>query len=415
MRKGITETVKPSRATYEVLEEMVRLKVQEYIQDILEEEVEAFLGRKKSERIKKIDGASGYRNGHGTPKKFTVMNGTISVQRPRVRGTEDRFESKIIPFFKRRSKEVGHLLPELYLHGLAKGDFELALRGLLGEGAPLSASSIDRLKAKWQLEYAEWKQMDMSSLEVVYQWADGIYVKAGLEKDKAALLIIIGALTNGRKVFLACESGYRESKESWSGVLRNLTARKLELGRLTIADGHLGIWSALGELHPEGKEQRCWNHKIRNVLDCIPKRIRSEAGEYLKGIPYAETLSECERLRDRFVDHYRKDYPKAAEKLLSDWDRMITFYSFPKEHWIHIRTTNVVESPFSSVRLRTDAAKRFKKIQNATAMIWKLLQVAEKNFRTLKGYWLLSDVYTGQRFVDGIIKPETKVLERMAA
>ena len=415
MGKGITGTVKPSRATYEVLEEMIRLKVQEYIQDILEEEVESFLGRKKSERLKMVDGTTGYWNGHGKKKKFSVMNGTITVRRPRVRETEERFESKIIPFFKRRSKEVGHLLPELYLHGLAKGDFELALRGLLGEGAPLSASSIDRLKAKWQREYAEWKQLDMSKLEVVYQWADGIYVKAGLEKDKAALLIIIGALTNSRKVFLACESGYRESKESWSGVLRNLMARGLKLGRLTIADGHLGIWSALGEIHPQGKEQRCWNHKIRNVLDCFPKRIRSEAGEYLKRIPYAETLSECNRLRDMFLNRYQKDYPKAGEKLLSDWDRMITFYSFPREHWMHIRTTNVVESPFSSVRLRTDAAKRFKKVQNATAMIWKLLQVAEKNFRSLKGYWLLPDVYKGISIVDGVINHDTEVLERMAA
>jgi len=394
---------------------MIRLKVQEYIQDILEEEVESFLGRKKSERLKMVDGTTGYWNGHGKKKKFSVMNGTITVRRPRVRETEERFESKIIPFFKRRSKEVGHLLPELYLHGLAKGDFELALRGLLGEGAPLSASSIDRLKAKWQREYAEWKQLDMSKLEVVYQWADGIYVKAGLEKDKAALLIIIGALTNGRKVFLACESGYRESKESWSGVLRNLMARGLKLGRLTIADGHLGIWSALGEIHPQGKEQRCWNHKIRNVLDCFPKRIRSEAGEYLKRIPYAETLSECNRLRNMFLNRYQKDYPKAGEKLLSDWDRMITFYSFPREHWVHIRTTNVVESPFSSVRLRTDAAKRFKKVQNATAMIWKLLQVAEKNFRSLKGYWLLPDVYKGISIVDGVINHDTEVLERMAA
>jgi len=195
MRKGITGTVKPSRATYEILEEMVRLKVQEYIQDILEEEVEAFLGRKKSKRITMIDGTPGYWNGHGKPKKFSVMNGTITVRRPRVRETEERFESKIIPFFKRRSKKVGQLLPELYLHGLAKGDFELALRGLLGEGAPLSASSIDRLKAKWQMEYEEWKQLDMSKLEIVYQWADGIYVKAGLEKDKAALLVIIGIIT----------------------------------------------------------------------------------------------------------------------------------------------------------------------------------------------------------------------------
>lgn len=415
MRKSITVTARPSSTAYEVLEEMVRLKVQEYIQEILEEEVESFLGRKKSERIKQIDSTPGYRNGHGKRKKFAMMNGTITVRRPRVRGTEERFESKIIPLFKRRSKEVGQLLPELYLHGLAKGDFDMALRGLLGEGAPLSASSIARLKAKWQLEYEEWTHQDLSSLEVVYQWADGIYVKAGLEKEKAALLVMIGALTNGKKVFLACDSGYRESKESWSGVLRDLKSRGLRLGRLTIADGHLGIWSALGELHTEGKEQRCWNHKIRNILDCFPKRIRAKAAEQLTRIPYAETLAECERLRNAFVERYRKDYSKATEKLLSDWDRMVTFYSFPKEHWPHLRTTNVVESPFSSVRLRTDAAKRFKKVQNATAMIWKLLQVAEKNFRTLKGYWLLSDVHKGKIFVHGVEKQESRALERMAA
>ena len=347
MKKSITGTVRQSRATYEVLEEMVRLKIQGYIQDMLEEEVESFLGRKKSERVKPIDGITGYRNGHGKPKKFALMNGTITVHRPRVRNTEERFESKVIPFFKRRSKAIGEMLPELYLHGLAKGDFELALRGLLGEGAPLSASSISRLKAKWQLEYEEWKQQDLSSLKVVYQWADGIYVKAGLEKDKAALLIIIGALTTGKKVFLACESGYRESKESWSEVLRDLTGRGLKLGKLTIADGHLGIWSALSEVHPAGKEQRCWNHKIRNVLDCFPKRIRAEAAEQLKQIPYAKTLKACTAIRDAFVTRYQKEYPKAAQKLLADWERMTTFYSFPKDHWTHLRTTNVVESPFS--------------------------------------------------------------------
>ena len=280
MKKDIIETARPSSGTYEVLEEMVRLKVQEYIQEILEEEIEVFFGRKKSERIKPIDGTPGYWNGHGKGKKFTVMNGTITVRRPRVRGTEERFESKIIPFFKRRSKEVGQLLPDLYLHGLAKGDFDLALRGLLGEGAPLSASVIERLKAKWHLEYEEWKGQDLSSFEVVYQWADGIYVKAGLEKDKAALLVIIGALSNGRKVFLACESGYRESKESWSGVLRGLKNRGLRFGRLTIADGHLGIWSALGELHGEGKSSGAGIIRSGMSLTvfprgCVPKQQNS--------------------------------------------------------------------------------------------------------------------------------------------
>ena len=312
MRKGITGSKEQSRTTYEVLEEAVRTKAQQFIQDILEEEINEFLCRGKSERIKGIDTPRGYRNGYGSPRKFALMSGTITVSRPRVRATDERFESKVLPLFKRRSKELGEMLPELYLHGLAKGDFELALRGLLGDGAPLSASSIERLKAKWQEEYERWRKQDMSSLKVVYQWADGIYVKAGLEKDKAALLIIIGALTNGKKVFLACESGYRESKESWSALLRDLTARGLRLGRLTIADGHLGIWSALSELHPSGEEQRCWNHKIRNVLDAMPKRIRASASEYLTKIPYADTKAECERRRDAFVNRYKKDFPKAT-------------------------------------------------------------------------------------------------------
>lgn len=415
MGKNTEDKAQKSRVTYEVLEEVVRMKVQEFIQDILEEEITEFLGRRKSERIKKIDTHRGYRNGHGKPRRLALMSGTIKIRRPRLRGT-DEFESRVLPVFKRRSKELGEAMGELYLHGLAKGDFELALRGLLGRGAPLSAASIGRLRAKWQIEYEQWKGEDLSGLEVVYQWADGIFVKAGLEKDKAALLVIIGALKNGQKVLLACESGYRESKESWLEVLRDLRRRGLKLGRVTIADGHLGIWSALGEIHPEGDEQRCWNHKITNVLDSLPRRVRSEASEYLRRIPYAETKKECERLRDEFLNRYKRDYPKAAEKLLGDWERMITFYSYPREHWVHIRTTNVVESPFSSIRLRTDAAKRFKKVENATAMIWKLLLVAEKNFRALKGYWLLPDVYSGKRFVDGVPVENGKVnFKRKAA
>jgi transposase-like protein len=415
VKKNIIPEVSESRTTFDALEEIVRGKIQQYIQDMLEEELTEFIGRQKSERGKAVDGFNGYRNGHGKPRNLSLMSGTITVRRPRVRGTDERFVSAVLPFFRRRTKEVGNLLPELYLHGLAKGDFDIALRGLLGAGAPLSAASIGRLKTKWQTEYEEWKKRDLSSLKVVYQWADGVYVKAGLEKDKAALLVIIGALTSGQKVILACESGYRESKESWQGLLRDLMGRSLKLGRLTIADGHLGIWSALSESHPTGQEQRCWNHKIRNVLDAMPKRVRNEAGVLLKQIPYAETREECERRRDAFIMRYRKEYSKAVETLQRDWDRMVTFYSFPKEHWVHLRTTNIIESPFASIRLRTDAAKRFKKVENATAMIWKLLLVAEKNFRMLKGYWLLDDVYAGQKYVNGIMVRESKGIERMAA
>lgn len=415
MKKDNTKGSLSSSITYETLERFVRMKAQEYLQDIIMEEVDIFLGRGKYERRKNgVDIPEGHRNGGGKPRKLALMNGTITIRRQRIRGTEDKFESKVLPFFRRRSKEVGEMLPELYLHGLSTGDFDLALRGLLGEGAPLSASSIQRLKSKWHVEYEEWHRQDLSKLEVVYWWADGIYVKAGLEREKSALLVIVGALVSGEKVILACESGYRESKESWLEVLRGLKARGLKFPRLTIADGHLGIWSALGELHPAGQEQRCWNHKITNVLDALPKKVRGEAGELLRKIPYAETSEECRKLRDKFIGRY-KDYGKATEKLLKDWDRMVAFYSFPKEHWVHLRTTNVVESPFSTVRLRTDAAKRFKKVENATAMIWKLLQVAEKNFRTLKAYWLLPDVYAGKKFVNGVIVKEEKKIERKAA
>ncbi len=400
MKKDSGKTARSSRATYDVLEEMARLKIQEFIQDVFNEEIAEFLGRGKSERINGIYIPKNYRNGKGKPRKLALMNGTITIRRPRLRDVKG-FESKVLPLFKRRSRELGEMLPELYLHGLANRDFELALRGLLGEGAPLSAASIQRLKGKWQVEYQEWKEQDLSGLEVTYQWADGIYVKAGLEKNKAALLVIIGALANGEKKILACESGYRESKESWMEVLRDLTGRGLKLGRLTVADGHLGIWSALGEIHPQGEEQRCWNHKIMNVLNAMPKGVRAEAAEYLTKIPYAETKQECQRLRDAFAVWYRKDYLKAVEKLLSDWDRMVTFYCFPKDHWVHIRTSNIVESPFSSARLRTDAAKRFKKVENATAMLWKLLQVAEKRFRALNSPHLLQDVYAEKQFVDG--------------
>jgi len=343
------------------------------------------------------------------------MNGTVTIRRPRVRNTEERFESMILPYFKRRSKELGEVLPELYLHGLSSGDFELALRGLLGKGAPLSASSIQRLKAKWQLEYEEWQSMDLSEVEVVYWWADGIYVKAGLEKDKAALLVIIGALKSGEKVLLACESGYRESKESWKGVLRSLRDRGLKFPKLTVADGHLGIWSAIGELLPEGDEQRCWNHKIRNVLDAMPKRLKDEASELLKRIPYAKTREQSEELRDKFINRYKDNYLKATSKLLSDWERMVTFYKYPKKHWVHIRTTNIIESPFSSVRLRTNASKRFKKVESASAMIWKLLRVAEKTFRRLKGYWLLPDVLEGKQFINGVALKKNNPTERKAA
>jgi transposase-like protein len=401
------------RVEWSALEEYARVRIQGWIQDLMKEEITELLGRRKSERRAAVDGAVGYRNGYGKPRRISMMAGTIVVRRPRVRDLEERFESRILPLFKRRTEEVGELLPQLYLHGLAQGDFELALRGLLGEGAPLSASSIERLRAKWQQEYEGWRRESLEDLEVVYVWADGLYVKAGLEDSKAALLVVVGALKDGRKVVLALDSGQRESKESWARVLRDLRARGLRPWRATVADGHLGIWGALGEIYPEAEEQRCWNHRLMNVIDQLPKKVWPEAKVLLRKIPYADSQRECERLRDQFVARYGRLYPKAAETLCRDWERMVTFYRFPKEHWHHLRTTNVVESPFASVRLRTDAAKRYKKVPNAEALIWKILMIAEKKFRRLNAPHLLEEVYKGKKFVDGVVVK--KVNGRLAA
>src|SRR5437899_634691 len=231
--------------------------MQQLLQRMLEEEVDGVLGRGRYERRDAVDAVAGSRNGFGKSRRLSLSSGTITLRRPRVRGLSERFESRLLPAFKRRTNEVGRLLPELYLHGLAHGDFDLALRGLLGTGAPLSAASIARLKASWQTEYETWKRRRLDDLEPVYVWADGIYVKAGLDKDKAAMLVLIAALRDGRKVVLAVDSGYRESTESWAALLRDLKARGLQAPRLVIADGHLGIWGAVATVFPEVAEQRC--------------------------------------------------------------------------------------------------------------------------------------------------------------
>ena len=282
-----------SRPMWETLEGMVREKAQEFIQQIMEEEVTELLGREKSERRSTVDSAEGYRNGYGKPRRLAMSSGTITLRRPRVRGVEERFESRVLPLFARRTKQLGALLPELYLHGLAEGDFELAMRGLLGEGAPLSKSSIRRLRAGWTAEFEEWRQRRLEGREVVYVWADGIYVKAGLERDKAALLVVLGAMRDGTKEVLALRSGYRESVESCSEVLRDLKARGIEAPRLLMADGNAAIWGAVRQVWPEAGEQRCWNHKMRNVLDRLPQREQSEAKDLLRAVVYAPSRAEA--------------------------------------------------------------------------------------------------------------------------
>ena len=287
MRKESTGSRSESRPEWEQLEDWVRSQVQRLIQELLEEEVTEFLGRAKSALRSDSDSDTGYRNGYGRARRLTLSSGTIQLRRPRVRDTEEQFESRLLPLFVNRTRKIAELIPELYLHGLSEGDFDLALRGLLGEDAP------------------------------------------------------------------GCP-------------------------RLVVGDRHLGIWGALRNVYPQVAEQRCWNHKIVNVLAKLPKRQQDQAKLMLRTIPYAPTRTEAERLRTVFTrwcgDH---SYEAASEALERDWDRMVTFYDFPKEHWGHLRTTNPVESPFAALRLRTDAAKRYKRVDRAIAVIWKMLMVAE--------------------------------------
>ncbi|MFZ5993288.1 MAG: IS256 family transposase [Deinococcota bacterium] len=391
-----------SSPTWETLRDWLRGKIRELMQGLLEEEVTEFLGRARYERRAAVD-ACGYRNGYGKPRKLTTSMGTIEVRRPRVRGVEERFESRILPLFARRTREVSELLPELYLHGLAEGDFDLALRGLLGEEAALSARTVARLKERWQAEWEAWRTQRLDDRAVVYLWVDGVYVKAGLERERAALLVAIAALSDGRKVVVAVVPGYRESVESWSEVLRDLRERGMNAPRLVIGDGNLGIWGALRNVWPEADEQRCWNHKVLNVLEQLPRHQQAVAKPMLGAIAYAPTRAEAERKGKEFEAWcHRHGYGKAAQTLGRDWERMVTFYRYPKEHWRHLRTTNVIESPFAALRLRTDAAKRFKKVERATAVIWKMLMVAQKRFRRLNAPELLAKVHAGVRYEDGI-------------
>lgn len=386
---------------YDELEEFAREKIRGHLQELLEQEVSEWLGREKGQRKTNPLEEPGYRNGYGKARRFALSMGTVEIRRPRVRNLDERFVSRVLPLFKRQTRQVRDLLPELYLHGLAGGDFELALRGLLGEGAPLSVSSLQRLKEKWEQEYEGWKSEPIEEEQWAYLWADGIYVKAGIGKEKAALLVVIGAMRDGRKRVLALESGYRESKESWAQVLRQLKQRGVKTARLFVGDGHLGLWAAVGEIYPEAQEQLCWNHKMLNVMDAVSKKEQVQAKRHLTAMMYAESRQEALQERKKFEQSFRHN-PKAVRSVVENWDRLTRYYDFPHEHWKHLRTSNVVESPFSRVRLRTAASRRFKSHVNATCLIWKTMMVAQMSFRKLNAPYLVEKVAEGRTYKDGV-------------
>jgi putative transposase len=402
MAKQTTTQTSASRVLWEPLETLVRQHVQHLIQALLAEAVTTRRQRLPSARRTRVDAPGGSRKGQGTPRRAAMSVGTLTVRRPRGRGLGERVVSQGLPRCKRRTREVGELLPPLSLHGLALGDFALARRGLLGAAAPLSPASVARLRASWQLESEAWQRRRLDDLAVVDVWADGLDVTAGLAETTAAFRVMLGALSTGQKVVLAVESGQRASQASWGAVLRDRRARGRQPWRCPMADGPLGIWAARAAPPPTAAEQRCWNHRLTKVLDAIPQKSQAAARTVRCALPSADTQAACEVRRAPCAKRYRPLAPKAVERLGDDGERLVTFYQCPREHWRHRRPTHVVESPCAAVRLRTTAAQRVKQVEAATAMMWKVLRVAETAFRRLKAPELLPGVYAGVKDVDGL-------------
>lgn len=350
------------------------------------------------------------RNGKARPRKVTIGSGTMEVTAPRVRdervddqGGRCRFTSEILPPYMRRSPKVAEVLPVLYLRGLSTGDFREALPALLGKEATagLSPTTITRLTAAWQQEYELFRNRDIRSKRFAYIWADGVHFRIRLEDDRLCTLVLIGVREDGSKELIAVEDGYRESKESWLSVLRDLSNRGVEAPLLAIGDGALGFWAALREVWPESKEQRCWVHRLANVLDKLPKRLQPRAKSQLHEIFNSETKEIAEEQVRRFEKEYEDKYPKAVASLMRDRETMLTFYDFPAAHWQSIRSTNPIESAFATVRLRQRVTKGAGSRAKGLTMAFKLLAMAEKRWRRIRSPHLVKPMLEGTKFLDG--------------
>ena len=388
----------------DTLESIAREGARAMLERMLAEEVDTFLGRP---RYAKGGRRTGYRNGHGREREVGIGTWSVPVRQPRVSdlppGSEP-FTSAILPKRRYLSMETQRLFARLYLEGLSSGDFEPAFRQLMGEEATLSASTIIRLKTEWQAEYETFRSRSITS-RYAYIWVDGIYLGAGLEKEHSCLLVVIGAREDGRKELLAMELGYRESTESWAGVLRDLRERGLVAPLLAVGDGALGLWAGLTEVFPGTAHQRCWNHKAMNVIDRLPRRLQAETRRRLQGIWGASTRDEAEQQRDTTVTWLREGgQADAAATLLRDWDDLVAFYDYPAEHHIHLRTSNVVESIFAGVRLRTTVAKRARVRENALYLVFKIVERLATHWRQLNGgATIMTLLLAGAVFRDGVL------------
>lgn len=392
---------------FDFLEEKIREESRKLIESIYADEVNQFLEKMASI----VDGKGNklvVRNGYHKSRVVQTACGNVEVKLPRVddRKATEKFVSKILPPFARKTPTVETLIASLYLAGVSSNKFQEALSSVFGEDSKgFSAASIIRLTKEWQKEFEQWKRRDLKGKEYVYVWADGIYVKSRLDGEKTCLLVMIGVGIDGKKELIAMESGIRESAQSWREVLLDLKFRGLtKAPKLAICDGALGFQNAVDEIWGQMKIQRCWFHKTANILDKMPKCVQKKATQMIRDMHMADTRENALKAYDKFIQTFAVKYEKAVENLKKDKDDLFRFYDYPAEHWIHIRTTNPIESTFATIRLRHKSTKGNGTAKATEAMAFKLCQQAQKNWRRLKGFEKLDLVAKDIKFENGVLK-----------
>jgi putative transposase len=391
------------------LTDILRAGARDLLARAIEIEVDTFLAG--TSELTLPDGrARLVRHGYGPARQIQTGIGPVEVARPKVRdrgasgANRIRFSSAILPLWARRTKSLDALLPVLYLRGISTGDFQDALSALLGKDAPnLSPSVIARLTADWQAEYERWQRRDLSARRYVYLWADGVYLQARMEDHSECILVLVGATPEGRKELVGFQVGARESAQSWRELLIDVKQRGLRIApELAVGDGALGFWKALDEVFPGTRHQRCWCHKVSNVLDKVAKSVQGAMKNDLRNVYLAPSRTKAETAIDAFVEKYHTKYGPAVECLIKDREVLLAFFDFPAEHWAHLRTSNPIESVFATVRHRTVRTKGSLSPKTAKLMVFKLIDAASKTWRRLKGTNQLPKVIAGVKFTDGI-------------
>lgn len=412
----LEEVSTPDEKSRDPLTELLRSGAQALISKAVELELDALLATYHDLRL-----TNGHqvvvRNGYLPERTVQTGIGNIDVKVPKIRDRSAsgiKFNSTILPPYLKRSKSMEELIPWLYLKGISTGDFQDALISLVGEQAKgLSSNTICRLKAEWLNEHQEWSERDLSEKRYAYFWADGIYSNVRMD-DRLCLLVIVGVNEHGHKELVAVEDGFRESSASWEEVLTKLRQRGLQNGpKLSVGDGALGFWNALAKIYPDCQHQRCWVHKTANVLNKVPKGMQPKLKQGLHEIWMASTKKNAEKAFDNMLECFEPKYTKAMECLRKDRTELLAFYNFPAEHWVHIRTTNPIESTFATVRLRSKRSKNCGSRETTLTMVFKLMECAEKRWRKFKGFGKLELVINNVQFKDGErVKSED---ERIAA